>query len=42
MLSVSFSYRYAECRLAESRYAKCRYVECSGAIISDECYEWGL
>ncbi len=28
MLSVTFSYWYAESRYAECRYVECRYVEC--------------
>ncbi len=32
MLSVAFSYCYAECRYAVCRrYAECRYAECRGA-----------
>ncbi len=34
MLSVAFSYCYAECHYAECRYAECRYAECCYA----ECH----
>jgi hypothetical protein len=33
MLSVAFSYSYAECHYAEVRYAKCHYVEHRGAVM---------
>ncbi len=31
MLSVAFSYCYAECHYAECHYAECRYTESHGA-----------
>jgi hypothetical protein len=34
MLSVIFSFCYAECRFAMCRYAKCRYAKCRYA----ECH----
>jgi hypothetical protein len=33
MLSVEFSYRYAE-----RHYAECRYGECRGAILTPNCH----
>ncbi len=33
MLSVEFSYYYAECQYAECQYAECRYAECRGAHV---------
>jgi hypothetical protein len=32
MLSVAFSYCYAELRYAEWHYAECRYTGCPGAL----------
>jgi hypothetical protein len=36
MLSVAFSFCYAECRYAECHYAECRYAECRSAVM----YAW--
>jgi hypothetical protein len=31
MMSIAFSYCFAECHYAECRCAECRYDECRGA-----------
>ncbi len=38
MLSVAFSYSYAECHYAEVRYAKCHYAEHRGAVMMSIVY----
>ncbi len=33
LLSVTFSYCYAECHYAECYYAECHYAECRGVLL---------
>ncbi len=40
MMSIAFSYCFAECHYAECRCAECRYDECRGAGKAPEHKGW--